>query len=113
MSDLPPMGYHGRLWDSPMTDGMPKVDLTGEECFYCGEPIAADDDALRLATTSHTECVLRSVLGDVAHLEGRCLCAGGRDHDEEGTFREQAQRALQWMVDNGRGRWAEGSDKSE
>ena len=88
-----------------MTDDMPVIDLTGEICI-CGEEIAAGDNAIRLGSVFHVECIIRSTMGDVAHLEGRCLCFGGGDHDEEGTYRQQAQRALDWMVANGRGRWA-------
>lgn len=100
-------GYHGRRWDAPMTDDMEKIDLTGEQCSLCLETITADDDGLLLGSLFHTECLLRSTLGDVFHLRRECMCFGGDKHDEEGTYREQAQRALAAVIANGGG-WADG-----
>lgn len=99
--------YQGRLWDAPATDDATKADLTGRHCTACGEEIAASDDAVRMGSYFHTECWIRSGLGDVMHLERRCLCFGGTEHDDEGTYREQSQRALDWVVENRAGRWAD------
>lgn len=98
-------GYHGRLWDAPMTDGLPKIDMTGATCVLCEEEIGEHDDGLRQLQDYHFACFLRSILGDVFHQTGECSCAGGDKHDEEGTFKEQSERALAAMVAAGRGRW--------
>lgn len=99
--------YQGRRWDAPMADDAVLADLTGQTCGMCQEPVVEGDDAMALGSTFHTECLIRSTLGDVAHLEGRCLCFGGRDHDEEGTYREQSRRAMAWIIEHRRGRWRE------
>lgn len=102
----PWQGYQGRRWDAPMTDDMPVLDLTGQECC-CGELIAEGDDAVRLGSTFHIECLIRSTLGSVDHLQGKCTCFGGHERlDDEGTYREQARQTLEWMLQHGRGRWA-------
>jgi hypothetical protein len=104
----PGQGYHGRRWDAPMTDGMPAIDMTGEECSLCQEEIASDDDAIRLMSDFHVECLLRSTLGDRRHLQQRCECFGWSPRREDGgTYREQSQRALDYLVKNGQGRWAD------
>lgn len=100
-------GYQGRLWDAPMTDDLPVIDLAGWECGLCQEAITAQDNAVALGGVFHLECLLRSTMGDVAHLEGRCSCFGGGDHDTEGSYREQSQRVVDWLVANHRGRWAQ------
>jgi len=99
--------YQGRLWDAPMTDDAERADLTGRDCGMCQEPVVEGDDALLMGGLFHTECLLRSSLGDVPHLEGRCLCFGGGDHDTDGTYRDGARRTVDWLVAHRRGRWAE------
>lgn len=48
----------------------------------------------------HRECQLRSIIGNVAHLEGRCtpLCHG--DGSAEGepvkSYRDEAREAMEW-----------------
>lgn len=98
--------FQGRRWDAPMSDDAVRADLSGRDCAMCQEPITADDDAVALGSIFHTECLLRSSLGDVPHLEGRCLCAGGTEHDDEGSYRDGARRTVAWLVEHGRGRWA-------
>ncbi len=112
--------FWGRKWDAPMTDDMlpmpPEIaqkmaDRT--ECAWCQERLDLDqDDILFLPhTTAHLECHLRSALGDVQHLEQRCLCYRGRGNeilkpeDEYPTWRASAKASLQWMIDNGQGRF--------
>lgn len=106
---IPGSGYHGRLWDAPMTDGMPQIDMLGATCSLCQEMIDEHDDAIRLMSDFHLACLLRSTMGDVNHLEGQCRCYGFRtppDNRVEGTYREEAQRTLDWLIDHGKGRWA-------
>jgi hypothetical protein len=74
----------------------------GESCLYCGEPFdeAAGDSGqatpcLRADGTTeiahvHKECQLRSVVGGLAHLEGRCSCHGGTTETPGMTARQEA-----------------------
>ena len=71
----------------------------------CEELITGDDDAVPTGSYFHTECWLRAGLGDVAHLEEQCLCFGGSARDDQGTYREQSQRALAWVIRHHRGQW--------
>lgn len=101
--ELPPVKYQGRWWDAPFTDDAVQADLSGRDCEYCREPITQDDDAVwQPYVLGHLECHLRSALGDVQHLEGRCICSGGpaeRDNSNA-TYREEAKATLQWLLDN-------------
>jgi hypothetical protein len=88
-----------------MTDELPKVDMTGATCVLCEETIGETDDGLRLLQDYHLACLLRSILGDVYHQQELCFCFGGDKHDEQGTYKEQSERALVAMIAAGRGRW--------
>src|SRR4051812_18805543 len=99
--------YQGRRWDAPMTDDAIRADLSRWDCAMCQETITLEDDAIAAGAVFHTECLLRSSLGDVPHLERRCMCFGGGDHDEEGTYRDGARRAVAWLIEHRRGRWVE------
>lgn len=113
-----PVYYRGRLWDAPFTDGaLPMPDELAESllpapCIWCDEPMAADDDILLLpAITAHLECHIRSFLGDIQHLEERCLCFRGagneevRETDHYDTYRESAKASVQWLLDHNQGRF--------
>lgn len=67
-------GHHGRLWDSPMTDDLPKVDMTGATCVLREELVDEADHAVRLLQDYHLACLLRSILGDVYHHIEECQC---------------------------------------
>lgn len=45
----------------------------------------------------HIECFLRSVLGSVPHMEGRCSCHGGTE-DAQGRYRAQARETMEWLM---------------
>lgn len=110
---VPPTQWFGRRWDAPMLDeNVVEVPVpVGRDCLYCGEPIAADDCGLmRLAVRgtpkkptatlepAHMECDLRTMIGDVAHLEGRCRCSGVSDEDVPARpFRDEARAVLAHM----------------
>lgn len=113
--------YHGRKWDAPVTDDSIDLAYAAESllgnddkplfCDLCQERLTMDDDVLfQPAMKGHIECVIRSFVGDVQHLEGRCgIC----DHteprplpsDETKTYREASKATLQWMQDHNRGRF--------
>jgi len=117
-----PTYYWGRKWDAPMTDDavlMPEelaeAMFNGEvvqNCGMCHERMCIEDDLfLTPSMSTHLECQLRIGLGDVQHLEKRCLCFLGygneityeTDHYE--TYREGAQAALQWVLNHHQGRF--------
>lgn len=97
-------GWFGQPWpsgicygdDGRLLEEMRKSFPTGERCLYCDQvfdEVAGDSgQAMPLPLPLrpkapqirhvHMECLLRQVLGPVAHLEGRCTCYGGSDHDE-------------------------------
>ncbi len=112
-----PTYYWGRKWDAPMTDGAILMNETlvyalfPQPCNLCSEPITPDDDIwITPGMCFHLECTIRVFSGDVRHLEGRCICAGQpgpqeHDDDEDETYREGAKAALQWLIDNKRGRF--------
>lgn len=85
-------GWFGDPWpsgvcyddDGRLREEMHKPFPAGETCLYCAEPFdeAAGDagQAMPFQPASgppavrhvHKECLLREVLGPIAHLEGRC-----------------------------------------
>jgi hypothetical protein len=94
-------------WDWDMNVPVP----LGEKCFDCGDEIKEGDqgqrmpyggsDGLRIVN-SHKECLLRNVMGPLAHLEKRCRCYGGTDHDTPGlTKRQEAQAVWNWIKEHG------------
>ena len=114
------MYYSGRRWDAPMMDGATHVDeeffamavsVANTECPICQEPLIYGENILLTPMqVAHVECEIRAVLGDVAHMEGRCICSGRGDErteeDDNKTYRQSSLDAVQWMVDHNRGRWA-------
>jgi hypothetical protein len=107
---VPPTVYFGQRWDAPLLDGdTVQIDVPlGKACMFCDEPITAEDRGLmrpairnvggELVATqepAHMECDLRAGLGSLAHVEGRCTCAGARRTEEfAGTDREEALAVL-------------------
>lgn len=77
----------------------------GEACSWCEEPIAAGESGLLIVHLDnggarlrpfHEECQARTIIGSIAHIEGRCGCFGGTDDGppEGMTKREEARRAV-------------------
>lgn len=111
--------YFGRKWDAPAFDDAREIMApVGQACLFCEEKIEADDNGTMTnyvgplgasAQPVHLECWLRQALGDVPHLEGRCLCSGGSDHDDR-PYREASKAALEWVLAHGRGRFVDQCD---
>lgn len=106
---VPSTYYQGRRWDAPFTDdALPLPGIAGD-CQLCGEAIGPEDDAVWMPyTLGHLECHLRSALGSVQHLEGRCSCGGeaiNLPSDEYATYREGARATMLWLIENNRGRF--------
>ena len=81
---VPPTYYHGRRWDAPVMDEAVEMDddaakllLAGEsKCDHCQEPLLYTENVLMLPyLVGHTECQIRAAIGNVVHLEGRCICS--------------------------------------
>lgn len=115
--DLPPHYWHGRKWNAPMTDHAQEMSeeqvrtlLDGSHnCVMCQEPLLADQNVIQTPYGQlwHLECEIRSALGDVQHLEGRCICDGGTDAplpgENERSYREESLATVQWLIDHRRG----------
>ena len=101
-------GWFGEPWpsgvcfddDDRLREEMRKPFPSGESCLYCAEVFIDGDQGqatplIGIAGTEvchvHRECMLRQVVGGLAHLEGRCSCYGGDGHETPGmTEREEA-----------------------
>jgi hypothetical protein len=64
----------------------------GAVCLLCEELIDEDDTGTinYVGQVTHYECMMRSVLGSVGHLRGRCSCFGGDEEDPPGMTRREA-----------------------
>ena len=85
----------------------------GRPCLWCGEPFAEGDSGTRVPCVradggvtpeyAHKECQLRSVIGDVDHLEGRCSCHMSTGTGSSGlTKRQEAMAAWEWVIRHGK-----------
>ena len=80
--------YFGERWDAPVFDGVlcrQAPTPVGEKCRGCDEPVISGDQGFIHPLLSnhghgvvpiHRECQLRSFLGGLEHLEGRCEYTG-------------------------------------
>jgi hypothetical protein len=65
------------------------------KCGWCGEGFQAGE-SVRVVDGGpiHLECLMRMIVGSVAHQEQRCYCYGGDEDDPPGmTVREAARAA--------------------
>jgi hypothetical protein len=65
-------------------------------CQWCDEPIEPDECIDRMGITRmHHECMFRSVMGSVAHVERRCSCYvdGASETDPPDMSRREAAKA--------------------
>jgi len=77
-----------------------------DTCLFCDEPVTPGDLAVPIndgTTLVHRECMLRTVLGSVAHQKHRCSCYGGDEGDDPAlTPRENARSAVAfWREEEG------------
>lgn len=115
--DTPPHYWHGRKWNAPMSDAASLMDeeyarqlLDGsKDCLLCHEPMRYGQNIYQSPYRQifHTECLIRSVLGDVQHLEGRCTCSGRPGEllpgEESQSYREGSLAVVEWLIEHGRG----------
>lgn len=112
-------GWFGPPWpsgvcygdDGRLLEDMRKPFPAGESCLHCGELLdeAAGDSGRAMPGLSaagtgeirhaHKECLLRMITGSLAHLERRCTCFGGTDHD--GWSRADALAVWDWVQRHG------------
>jgi hypothetical protein len=119
MEELPTY-YYGRKWDAPLTDDAIEanpeflkalLDARESICDLCREPMTADQNLLLTPyMVGHTECHVRSGVGDVQHLEKRCLCYRGSGNEivkdsDNVSYRESALAAVVWLIDHRQGRF--------
>lgn len=86
----------------------------GEPCLWCTEPIEDGQSGVGMGVVgmgpqgrpephmgyTHKECLLRSTLGSVEHLEGKCGCLDGvmvEPADSARTAREDALLTWRWI----------------
>lgn len=107
--------YFGVRWDAPAFEDAIEVPTpVGEACLMCQEPVDEGESGVLTPYLGdlengpdlravHIECWLRSLLGSVAHLEGRCTCFGGsiQDYDDR-PYRVVARETMAWIVERGR-----------
>lgn len=79
--------------------------IASQSCMHCGEPLDAtrDDDPFKgsfdpvwdgvKARIMHRACMIRRVVGSVAHQMGECSCYGDAEESEPGSRRDAAIRA--------------------
>jgi len=84
------MKWFGRRYGAPYEEGPHVPTPVGEACGWCDEAIVSGDDGMMIPTLGeralypgrvevpyHYECQLRSIIGGLNHLKGRCTCCGG------------------------------------
>jgi hypothetical protein len=73
------------------------------QCLLCEQTMLAQEDLRQMANgTAHRECLLRSVLGGIGHLEDHqhwCIEVG--DPDGGRTYRQSAIEVEKWVHDHG------------
>jgi hypothetical protein len=73
------------------------------QCVLCEQTIQQGEDTRPLSDReAHRECLLRSVLGGIGHLEDhRHWCVEVGDPDGGRTYRQSAIEVDQWVMDHG------------
>lgn len=74
----------------------------GEICSWCGEEIGYDDIGFVMDEITedeardsfwHQECLIRNIIGSVAHQRKECSCYGGTEEDPPSMTKREAARA--------------------
>lgn len=74
------------------------------ECVLCYETITDGQESRPIndGMFAHRECLLRSVLGGIGHLENHEMyCIGMRDPDGGRTYRQSALEVDEWVHRHG------------
>jgi hypothetical protein len=68
-------------------------------CAHCHEEIKPFELIPDANGKFHRECLLRCVVGSLAHQLGTCSCHGGTGHNDESlTLRENAKAAERYFL---------------
>ena len=68
------------------------------KCLHCAEEIKPFE-VLPDNEGFHRECLIRSIVGSVAHQKGKCSCNGGNGEDDKNlSVRENARNALAYFL---------------
>jgi hypothetical protein len=105
------MYWWGESWGAPACDPELHVPTpVGMDCEWCDETIEKDDRGFTMPVMGsdltiyyHQPCFLRSVLGGLAHQQGKCTCYGGSADDMNPvgmTRREEAVAAVEMWHEN-------------
>jgi len=97
------MTWFGEPWDAPLNEECERqATPVGELCLRCEEPIESwasgvtmvcIDAAGATRRPQHLECFIRSSVGSMGHLLGRCSCHGGHEEDPPDLSVRDAARA--------------------
>jgi len=100
---------------APICEEVDRVPIpVGELCSWCEEHIEPDQNGIEMVhgwgpgweyRPIHQECLMRSVIGSLAHIEGRCTCFGGTmDFNEPRMSKRQEALIVfqRWLAGNGR-----------
>lgn len=103
--------YFGVKWGAPMFEDAHEVPVpAGQLCLMCREVIKREDSGVLMpyygakgagTAPEHIECFLRSLLGNVRHLEKRCSCYdpdAPADSEDRRPYRQQARQTMEWLV---------------
>jgi len=79
----------------------------GESCSWCDEPIAEGEFGFIMDEITqdeardsfwHQECLLRNILGSVAHQRKECSCYGGEGEDDPNLTKREAAKAAAFVA---------------
>jgi len=100
--------YFGDPWPSEVCErGTRRRTPVGELCWLCRDVVLYGQQGQWISQFSraqdkqvevpvHRECLLRQLVGNLAHLQQRCPCYGGSG-GPEGTYREESLRVWSWL----------------
>jgi len=68
-------------------------------CIWCGEEVLPEEllvgfYCIRGSGQLHRECMIRTIIGSLAHLQGKCSCRvkGSCEGDPEGVSKREGAR---------------------
>lgn len=103
-SHLKQIGYFGTPHEAEVYRAVGRTPTpVGSPCTYCDERILDGEDGFidSVGHPFHRECLMRMVIGSVAHQMGTCSCfmgANGVDDDEDGiSLRQAAKLSLDYF----------------
>lgn len=117
-TEWPPNPYFGEPWDVPAVEGARQVPTpVGKPCAWCETTIADGDQGFLIPGALlggngklhsswqpwRRECLLRTVIGSPAHLDGMCRCHGGEEAQPQSPAEKRVEAVEVW--DRIQSRW--------